>query len=131
MVCVVIAVAGMVSSSCRKEKEPTGSMVVLKANPASASPDLGGGAVQAPAPPPPPTPGEGAATPAATDEPTGTVSLEKLNWALREYLHISPTVPDDLAELYRARLIPKVPIPPPGKKYVVDKKKVRVTLADQ
>jgi ABC-type Fe3+-hydroxamate transport system substrate-binding protein len=80
----------------------------------------------------PPAPGVVAASAEApTDEPSGQVSLEQINKAMKEYIVISPTPPSDLAELYRAKLIPKIPVPPPGKVYVVDKKKAQVALVNQ
>lgn len=47
------------------------------------------------------------------------------------YFQVDPNLPDDLAVLYRAKLLPAVPVPPPGKKYVVDKRKVEVKLVNQ
>jgi PBP1b-binding outer membrane lipoprotein LpoB len=83
------------------------------------------------APPPPPAATAAAPVETSENEPTGQISLEQLNKAMKEYIVISPTPPDDLAELYRAKLIPKIPIPPPGKVYVVDKKKAQVALVNQ
>lgn len=82
--------------------------------------------------PPPPVPAvANAPVEAVSDEPTGQVSLEQLNKAMKEYIVINPTPPTDLAELYRAKLIPKIPVPPPGKVYVVDQKKAQVALVNQ
>jgi hypothetical protein len=88
-------------------------------------------AAGATAPPPPSTPGDSTAPDVPANEPAGQISIEDLNKALRLYFQVDPNLPDDLAVLYRAKMIPSVPIPPPGKKYVVDKKKVEVKLVSQ
>lgn len=131
-VCVgmLFGVVGFFSWGCGREKPQASREAVTKPAPVSVSADtlVGGGNV--PSPGVPQAANSNDASP-ATDEPTGEVSLEALNKALRQFLEVSPNVPEDLAELYRARLIPKIPVAPVGKKYVVDKRKARVTLADQ
>ncbi|MEQ2009848.1 MAG: hypothetical protein ABMA26_23940 [Limisphaerales bacterium] len=81
----------------------------------------------------PPT--EAAAPPAPVamprNEPGATVSLEQLNQALKVHYEVSPVVSDDLTVLVRAKIIPSVPPPPPGKRYFVDKQKVEVRLVNQ
>ena len=39
--------------------------------------------------------------------------------------------PKDLKVLVDMKLLPNLPPPPPGKQYVIDKKAVSVSLADQ
>jgi hypothetical protein len=112
-------------SGCHREPSPAPSAAPTAAR--SVSVDVASES----APPPPAPAGAAAPVEATTDEPTGSVSLEQLNKAMKDYIVISPTPPDDLAELYRAKLIPRIPVPPPGKVYVVDKKKAQVTLVNK
>ncbi|MBI3192233.1 MAG: hypothetical protein HYZ36_06160 [Pedosphaera parvula] len=52
--------------------------------------------------------------------------------ALRTYGQ-NPNAPavTSFEQLVQARLIPSVPVPPPGKKYVIDMKKIEVRLENK
>jgi len=50
-----------------------------------------------------------------------------LNMALRAWLMMKPDAPKDLNELVAAKLISRVPPPPPGKKWVADARTMSVT----
>jgi len=50
-----------------------------------------------------------------------------LNAALRAWLMMKPDVPKDMNELVAAKLISRVPPPPPGKKWVPDARTMSVT----
>lgn len=46
-------------------------------------------------------------------------------------MQISSDFPKDLNVLVDMKLLPNLPPPPPGKRYVIDRQAVRVSLADQ
>ena len=56
---------------------------------------------------------------------------ESLNSVLRDYYDAESRVPKDLEEMVQLKLIPRVPTPPPGKKYVIDATKRRVVLVSK
>lgn len=70
-----------------------------------------------PAPPPP----EALAT---AREPT----LTELNEAVQAWFTSRGQAPASLEELAKAKFISKVPTPPPGRQYVIDKENLRVVL---
>lgn len=74
-----------------------------------------------PAPAPAPTPPEAAT---AAKEPT----LNELNEAVQAWFTSRGQAPTSLEELAKARFISKVPTPPPGRQYVIDKENLRVVL---
>lgn len=71
---------------------------------------------------------------AAADIPTfeGKNEAERLTQALRAYGQ-DPNAPavTNFEQLVKVRLIPSVPVPPPGKKYVIDMKKIEVRLENK
>lgn len=94
-----------------------------------------------PEPPPPPTVGPNAVPAAAAqsaaakaDVPTfeGANEAERLTWALRAY-YDDPNRPaiTSFEPLVKARLLKSIPVPPPGKKYVIDLKRAEVRLENQ
>jgi len=98
------------------------------------------GTTPAPAPPPaagaPPAavPSAAPASSAAPDIPTfaGKDETERLTAALRAY-YDDPNRPaiTSFEPLVKARLIASVPVPPPGKKYVIDLKRGEVRLENK
>ena len=85
-------------------------------------------------PPPPGAPTAAAVVPAApADVPTyeGKDEVENLNQALRDYYTrngaAAPMV-TSFETLVKARVLKSVPVPPAGKKYVIDTKKVEIRL---
>jgi hypothetical protein len=78
-----------------------------------------------PAPVPAPAP---SVDPAAAAQP---VTVERISQALQTYMQVSSDFPKDLKVLVDMKLLPNLPPPPPGKQYVIDRKAVRVSLADQ
>jgi predicted small lipoprotein YifL len=52
-------------------------------------------------------------------ESNTAADLEKLNLALREYVREKRVIPTDLADLVRSGMASNLPVPPPGKKWVI------------
>ncbi|MEQ2009822.1 MAG: hypothetical protein ABMA26_23810 [Limisphaerales bacterium] len=75
-----------------------------------------------PAAPPPPAPAFDPS--AATKEPT----LDELNQAVQAWFTSRGQAPASLEELAKARFISRVPTPPPGRQYVIDKENLRVVV---
>ena len=68
---------------------------------------------------PPPAP------PAASvKEPT----IEELNEAVQAWFTSRGRPPESFEQMAQARFLPKVPTPPPGRQYVIDREKLRVVL---
>ena len=78
-----------------------------------------------PKPDPAPAP---IADPAAASTP---VTVLQITQALQSYMQVNSDFPKDLKVLVDMRLLPNLPQPPPGKHYVIDRKAVSVSLADQ
>lgn len=74
-----------------------------------------------PAPAPAPVPSEAVTI---AKEPT----LNELNEAVQAWFTSRGQAPNSLEELAKARFISKVPTPPPGRQYIIDKEKLRVVL---
>ncbi|NBV22040.1 MAG: hypothetical protein EBS05_08990 [Proteobacteria bacterium] len=74
---------------------------------------------QKPVPPPPPPPVD-----VNAKEPT----LAEMNEAVQAWVTSRGRAPESLEELAKARFISKVPTPPAGRQYVIDKDKFRVVL---
>lgn len=72
-----------------------------------------------PEPPPPPP----VAAPAVR-EPT----LNELNEAIQAWFTSRGRPPESFEEMAQARFIPHIPTPPPGRRYLIDKDKLRVVL---
>jgi hypothetical protein len=58
-------------------------------------------------------------------------NLRVLNQLLDGYIMSRNTVPADLEELVKAKMLSRIPPAPPGKKFAIDRKTNRVVLADQ
>ena len=69
----------------------------------------------------------------AQEESNTAADLEMLNKKLREYVRLKKVIPTDLNELTRSGLARSLPVPPPGKKFVVLRHPLgyQVILADQ
>ena len=57
--------------------------------------------------------------------------LKTLTELLNAWVMSKNTLPKDLDEFVKAKMIPKLPTPPPGKKLAIDQKGMRVVLVDQ
>jgi hypothetical protein len=66
--------------------------------------------------------------PAAASQP---VTVQEISQALQTYMQVSSDFPKDLKVLVDMKLLPNLPPPPPGKQYVIDRKAVTVSLANQ
>lgn len=72
-----------------------------------------------------PAPAPAAETTAAdAKEPT----LEELNLSVQAWFTSRGRAPESLEEMAKARFLSKVPTPPAGRQYVIDKEKLRVVL---
>jgi hypothetical protein len=87
--------------------------------------------------PAPPPPGEATAAPAeATEGPAQASNLNPMDYSnasgltlmVQEYYGKHGRVPKDLNELVAAKMLLKVPTPPPGTKYVIDAKRRQVVI---
>ena len=67
----------------------------------------------------------------AEAEKSPEASLELLNETLKDWLLRHPNFPKDLQEFVTARMLPRMPAAPPGKRFVMDVQQRRVVLADQ
>ena len=73
-----------------------------------------------------------APAPSTDPVPASTpVTVQQISQALQTYMQVSSDFPKDLKVLVDMKLLPSLPPPPPGKQYVIDRKAVRVSLADQ
>jgi hypothetical protein len=103
--------------------------------PASARQDAGVVSVEStlnapPTPAPPPAPGQQISANAPTDLPEQEKSLTELTVALQTYMQVSSNYPKDLNDLVKIKLLKKMPVPPPGKKFAIDRQNIRVILVD-
>jgi hypothetical protein len=106
-----------------------------QAPPPPPGPNPGGASIESQltekaAPPPPSAAGEPISTGVATDVPEQEKSLKELTAALQTYMQVSSDYPKDLNALVKMKLLKKMPTPPPGKRFVIDPKNIRVILAD-
>lgn len=72
--------------------------------------------------------------PAPIDDPAAAstpISVLQMTQALQSCMQNNSDFPKDLKVLVDMKLLPNLPPPPPGKQYVIDKKAVSVSLADQ
>ena len=58
-------------------------------------------------------------------------SLELLNELLKDWVLTHSTFPNDLQEFVTKGALPRLPVAPPGKKFVIDPQRRSVVLADQ
>ena len=56
--------------------------------------------------------------------------LRALNAALTFWLAAGRPLPKDLYELVAAKLLPRIPAPPPGKRFAIDGKSLQVVMVD-
>jgi hypothetical protein len=118
-----------------------------KESPARPAPQSGGGVSvealagsAAPAPPPQPgasapneTPGADAAGdgPVANMTPEQEASLAEITQAIQTWMQVNSDYPKDFKQLVDAKLIKKLPTPPPGKRLAIDRKTIRVIYVDK
>ena len=129
---IVSLLLGLAASGCGQKETPT-PKTVPKAPPvaAPAMPALS----SPPAAPPPPGAAKAAAVVVA-EVPTyeGKDEAEKLTAALHDYYArngaAAPMV-TSFDTLVKARVLKSVPVPPAGKKYVIDTQKVEVRLENK
>ena len=130
----VLLLLGLALSGCGQKETPAlqsapkAPPVAAPAVPALTSP---------PAAPPPPGAAKAAAivsAPAEVPSYEGKDEAEKLTAALHDYYArngaAAPMV-TSFDTLVKARVLKSVPVPPPGKKYVIDTKNIAVRLENQ
>lgn len=64
-------------------------------------------------------------------EKSPQASLVLLNETLKDWVLLRNQLPGDLNEFVTARMLPRLPAAPPGKRFVVDAQQRRVVLVDQ
>jgi len=77
---------------------------------------------------------EPVSAPAPSTDPVAAstpVTVQQISQALQTYMQVSSDFPKDLKVLVDMKLLPNLPPPPPGKQYVIDRKAVTVSLANQ
>ncbi len=67
----------------------------------------------------------------AEAEKSPEASLDLLNETLKDWVLRKSSYPKDPQEFVTARILPRLPTPPPGKKFVIDAQHVRVVLANE
>lgn len=118
----IVAATAVTSIACKKSEPPP-------APPLTITPKPGGAPVPETAARPTP-----ATVPIAQELDAKGINSDQeeqnraaLNAALRAWLMMKPDVPKDMNELVAAKLISRVPPPPPGKKWVPDARTMSVT----
>ncbi|MBM3877108.1 MAG: hypothetical protein FJ386_10355 [Verrucomicrobia bacterium] len=116
-----LAAAGlMLHAGCNDKPAP----------PAVVAPQVSPRTPAAPAPAPAAaTPAAPAPAPAPDDGPRNDPGIEALNIAIGDYFSANGTVPKDISELVRGKFLDKPPVPPPGKRYVIDPTRRQAKLA--
>jgi hypothetical protein len=59
------------------------------------------------------------------------LQVQVLDEILQAWAMSNPELPKDLEEFVRAGMLTKIPTPPPGKRFMIDRKTGRVVLANQ
>ncbi len=67
----------------------------------------------------------------AEAEKSPQTSLDLLNETLKNWVLRKSNYPKDPQEFVTAGILPRLPNPPPGKKFVIDAQRVRVMLANE
>jgi hypothetical protein len=123
--CLVLVAVSLVGCGKTAPKEPA---------PAPAAAPVSVAPPDAPAPAPP-----SAETPPAADagdalaqapnlSPMDYSNASGLTLMVQQYADTHGRVPKDLSELVAAKMLLKVPVPPPGTKYVIDPKRKMVVV---
>ena len=63
--------------------------------------------------------------------PNPAVDLKVLNEAVNSYLMSQPKEPETLDDLVKAKLVLRIPVAPPGKKYALAANRMSVLLVDK
>jgi len=67
----------------------------------------------------------------AEAERSPQASLELLNELLKDWVLTHSTFPNDIQEFVTKGALPRLPVAPPGKRFVIDPQQRRVVLVDQ
>lgn len=59
------------------------------------------------------------------------LQLQVLDELLQAWVMSQNSVPKDLEELVRAKMLSKLPTPPPGKRFAIDQKAAQVVLVNR
>lgn len=134
LICCLLTV--LVASGCRKKSSPS-------SEGSSGSPAVPGGdssKTQTPAgafvPPlavPPDSPAAKAQTELDRKLASGNpqMQVQVLDELLQAWAMSNPELPKDLEDFVRTGMLTKLPTPPPGKRFLIDRKTGRVVLANQ
>ncbi len=134
---LMLAIFGAALTACKKNEEPVPEAAPAPKRSASVETEA------APAPPPPGAPAPEAAaeaTPPPTDITdklptapndsslaTGAVN-EQLTLALHRYFENTSKMPQTFQDLVKAKYIDKMPTPPPGKTFAIDRRHLQVVV---
>ena len=123
---VLLAMTG-----CKKQE------AAPKAEPAPKAPgvsiDAAPSSEPAPANPVPPAPSADAPAADAADQPktSDAENVEKVQYAYYSYCREHTSPPRDFSVLVAEHYLPALPVAPPGKKFVLDNKNLKVLLVNQ
>jgi hypothetical protein len=123
VVATLLATLGVAGCSKKTEPPPPEPRPAAAAVSVDATPEA--------AAPPAPTPNEPPPTGAPASAPEHELSLKELTTAVQTYMQVNPEYPKDLNDLVKMKLLKKMPVPPPGKKFVIDRQNICVILADK
>lgn len=59
------------------------------------------------------------------------MDVESLNTILGNYIVATDKVPKSFEEMVKLKLLPRVPTPPPGKKYIIDQVSHKVKVVNK
>lgn len=128
---VLLAVLGLSLTGCGDKPKPAEPLRVAPP-PRAATPEATPTGTE-PAPPPAAV-SQAAAISAIQNDVASSdpeVYLKRLTELLNAWVMSRNSFPANLDEFVKAKMIPKLPVPPPGKKLAIDQKGMRVVLADQ
>jgi len=132
----VCILATLVSAGCRKRASTTAANAPVTPENAPA----GATATQTPKGafvPALPVPADAPAAKAQTEldrklaSGNPQVQVQVLDEILQAWAMSNPELPKDLEDFVRAGMLTKIPPPPPGKRFLIDRKSARVVLANQ
>lgn len=133
---VLCLIAVLVHSGCRKRSNPpAGSSPETSVDPHGATTKVQtpAGAFVPPLAVPPDSPAAKAQTELDRKLASGNpqLQLQVLDELLQAWAMSNPDLPKDLEEFVRAGMLTKIPPPPSGKRFLIDRKAGRVVLANQ
>jgi len=123
--CLMAALAG-----CGK-KPPEETAPAAPAPSSGGKVSVGDQAPEAPAPPPPPPPDAAAAPADPAPQEEKIDDLTRITRAIQSFSVSYERPPKDLNELVKNKLLPSLPVAPPGKKFLYDPSHMSIKLVNQ